>query len=117
MRYGITTKATDFHPPDWKTRLIRTLFFFVPDGNPDHEQFYPSIRKWLLEVDDRGIPQREVALGDEDVPLFAAPDDRNHGFWTDNSYAFSANELEPVEPSRFEECWARCTSGWRGRPA
>jgi hypothetical protein len=105
MHYGATTKATDFRPDDWKTKAARVLFGFIPRASPDNERLYPHVKKWLVEIDDNGTPQREIGLGDGGIPLFAAPDKRNCGFWTDSPYTFTTNELEPVSAEEFEVNW------------
>ena len=111
MRYGYTTKATDLPAADWKVKALRLLLWFIPRGAPDHESLYPGVKKWLVEVDDGGDVAREIALGENDVPLFVAPDGRNRGFWSD--HVFSKDELAPVEASYFESLWARHVSGRR----
>jgi hypothetical protein len=62
MRYGSTTKATSFGPPDWRIKLIKAVLFFIPAANPDSEWLYPKVKRWILEVEDDGTPAREVAL-------------------------------------------------------
>ena len=89
MNYGSTTQATDFAPDDWKVRLFRAALWFIPRANPDFEPLFVHVRRWLVEVDDSGRVQREVALGNDGAPLFAAPNERNFGFWTDSAKAFS----------------------------
>ena len=111
MRYGYTTKATDLPAADWKVKALRRLLWFIPRGAPDHEPLYPQVRKWLVEVDDRGNVAREIALGENGTPLFIAPDTRNRGFWSD--HVFSDDELAPVEASHFESLWSRCVSDGR----
>jgi hypothetical protein len=105
MRYGATTKATDLRADDWGTKAVRILLGFIPRASPDNEHLYPHVKKWPLEIDDKGNPQREIGLGVEGIPLFAAPDIRNYGFWTDSPYVFTAHELEPISVEEFEFNW------------
>jgi hypothetical protein len=97
--------ATDIKAPSWKGRWLRRVFWFIPSANPDHEALYPRIRRWLIEVDDSGTPQREIGLDEEGNPLVAAPDIRNMGFWTDSPYRFSVTEGEPIDATYFESVW------------
>src|SRR3954468_10074230 len=91
-------------------RLVRVALSFIPRANPDFEALFPQVHQWILEIDDVGHPQREVALNAEGIPLFAAPNDRNCGFWTDSDKTFSDAELSPVDASKFEELWSHaCT--------
>lgn len=107
MHYGSTTEATDFAPPDAKERLVRMVLWFVPRANPDYETLFAHVRKWHVEVDDSGRVQREIAVADDGRPLFAAPDDRNLGFWPDSDKTFSKSELTPLSASEFEQLWSR----------
>jgi hypothetical protein len=113
MYYGSTTQATDFAPDDWNVRLFRAAFWFIPRANPDFEPLFVYVRRWLVEVDDSGRAQREVALGNDGTPLFAAPNERNCGFWTDSDKAFLESELVPVSASEFEQSWSRAYAAAR----
>ncbi len=109
MFYGTTTRATNFTPPGWQVRLIRTLLFFLPPANPDHESLYPRVSRWLLEVDEDGYPFREIGLDESGNPLFGAPDERNFGFFTDSDAKFSKADLQLVERAEFEKHWRTVT--------
>src|SRR3954468_24718302 len=71
MHYLPTTK-TSFRPPDWKVRITRAIVWFLPRASPDHERLYPRVKKWLLEIDEAGLPSREIGLADDGTPLFTA---------------------------------------------
>jgi hypothetical protein len=107
MRYGSTTKATSFLAPDWKISLTKTLLFFIPAANPHSEALYPRVKKWLVEVDDDGAPNREIALDIEGRPLFRAPEVRDLGFWTDSDVRLASADLEPVTADEFERRWTK----------
>ncbi|MFH2045133.1 MAG: hypothetical protein ABIK92_08290 [Pseudomonadota bacterium] len=92
---------------NWKVRLINALLFFIPRANPDNEKLYPQVAKWLIEIDDKAIPSREIGLDIDNNPLFAAPDERNYGFWSDTSEPFNKTDLEPVDKEYFEAMWSR----------
>lgn len=109
MYYGSTQEATDWDERqmnDLGVKLIGLLLFFLPRANPDNEKLYPKVRKWLLELNDEGWPQREIALDDASQILFCSPNERNTGMWTDMGIKkFETSELEQIEKSYFEECW------------
>lgn len=105
MYYGTTTLATRFPPVNWRGRLVRSLLFFIPLANPDHEPLYPHVSRWLLEVDEDGHPFREIGLDETGKPLFGAPDKRNFGFFTDSDSKFSKADLQLVECAEFERHW------------
>ena len=109
MIYGATTKATDFTAESlnsWKVRSVKTLLFFIPRANPDVEHQLPLVKEWVLELSDDGWPQREVGLDQTGKPLFAIPDARNTGFWTDMAYQqFHVDELRQISVEEFEGLW------------
>lgn len=109
VRYVATTKGTDLRTPDWRNRLARAMLFFIPRASPDHEPIYPRVRKWLVEIDDSGQPNREIGLDHDGLPVLAAPNERNAGFWTDSPYRFTAEEGEVIEAAYFEALWKRAT--------
>ena len=106
-RYGSTTMATDFRPPDWRKKLIRSVLFFIPAANPDAEPLFPRVKKWFLEVDDTGVPVREIAVDEEGQVLFRMPDGRNYGFWTDSAVTLPEGTLEPITVDEFEGLWRK----------
>lgn len=99
--------ATDLHAPDWWEKLIKRALFFVPFANPDTEPLFPRVKKWFLELDDSGVPIREVGVDEEGRVLFRMPDERNYGFWTDSAVSLAGDVLEPVTQEEFESLWAR----------
>ena len=111
MPYGTTTRGTNWPTKEpWQVRLLRALLWFVPRANPDNEPLYPQLRRWALELDDGGKPLREVGLGEGDVVLFRAPDERNFGFWTDSAEAVPGEYLLPLDQQEFESLWRRAAN-------
>lgn len=110
MLYGCTTEQTDWTVRsinDWRVRLIKVLLFFVPRANPDVERLYPLVREWALELSEDGWPQREIGLDSSGRPLFATPNERNTGYWTDmGQKQFLASELRPITPDEFARLWS-----------
>jgi hypothetical protein len=115
MIYGSTILATNFGPDSWQVRLLRALLFFIPRANPDNEPLYRHVKRWYLELDDSGVPVREIGLGPDGAPLFAAPDERNFGFWTDSTETFPKDQFSPVLPDEFERLWHEIQSTKEGR--
>ena len=110
MYYGTTKLATDWNEKEitsWGVRIIKFLLFFVPRANSDQEKLYKKVKKWALEVNENGIPNREVALDEDDNVLFSSPNNRNTGFWTDSPNVFKKDELEPLDQSQFEKLWEK----------
>lgn len=114
MHYIRTIEATGWTSEqldNWKTRLLYKLFFFIPRANPDNEPLYPLVKEWLLEIDDSGKSVREVALGENDAPIFCAPNERNWGLWTDSHDQLEPQAWPAVDKSYFEDMWARASAG------
>ena len=115
MTYGSTSLATNFGPDCWQVRFWRALLFFIPRASPDHEPLYRRVKKWYLELDDSGVPVREIGLDADGQALFGAPDDRNFGFWTDSKEAFQQDQLSPMPAEEFERLWRESQRGRDGR--
>jgi hypothetical protein len=105
MFYGSTTLATDLTPDSGKVIILKIALFFIPKANPDHEPLYPKVKKWLLEINEDGVPTREIGLDSKGTPLFSAPNSNNYGFWTDSTVKLSPDQLEPVDSREFELLW------------
>ena len=110
MHYGITSEGTEFSQDimsNWRVRILKVALFFIPRANPDNEHLYPKVRSWALELDEQGWPQREVGLDATGKPLFAAPDDRNTGFWPDMAHKqFDLSELQMITAGDFDQLWS-----------
>jgi len=76
-----TTLATDLkskgeaHPI--LSHAIRAL---IPAANPDLESKFANVRLWWVEINERGVPQREIGFDLAGRAIVPAPDDRNTGF-------------------------------------
>lgn len=105
MIYGSTTEATNWKQDSWEIKTIKLLLFFIPRANKDNEAFYPFVKTWLVEVNEKGEANREIGLDKSGKILFTAPNSRNMGFWTDSQKTFTASELHLVNKEYFEELW------------
>lgn len=109
MHYGYTDRATDWNEKEMNgfgIRLIKALLFFIPKANPDNEKLYPLVKKWFIEIDEKGIANREIGLDKDGEPLFSSPNDRNFGLWTDCDEVFDVKELELSNKEHFELIWS-----------
>ena len=108
MDYIRTKEATGWSRADfqgWSARLLRTVLFFVPNANPDHEKLYPEVSEWLLEIDERGRPNREIGLNSDGQSILSAPDDKNFGLWTDSPNILDPKQYVQVTQEEFEKKW------------
>ena len=109
MYYGSTTKATNWNKKElnsWKTRIIYFLLFFIPKANPDNEAKLHLVTKWLLEINENGKPEREIALDKNEEVVFSSPNNRNTGLWTDGPDLIKEKELTPISKEYFERLWS-----------
>ena len=108
MRYFKVLTETPWRPEPWWQRTVkRVLFAVLPMANPDFESLYPSVRSWLLEVDESNRPIREVGMDHSGTPLVIGPFGRNYGFWTDpgeplDNFGLS---MAPSSQQEFESAW------------
>ena len=71
-------------------------------SNPEPELI--EIAYWLLEVDDRGKPVREIAMSADDAPLSAAHG--RWGVWCDSACLLLGPEWEEISSLVFRAGWS-----------
>ena len=109
MKYLKTKLATDW--PKEKTlkeKLVSGILFFIPKANPDYEKKMYLVKSWLIEFvesNEHFLPWREIALDENENPVFAGPDKRNYGFWRDTNMKFEDFEGESIDKAEFEQKW------------
>src|SRR2546423_523081 len=108
MKVIATTPATEprsnASPEGPLAKALRTV---IPAANPNLEAHFQSVRLWWIELDDRGIPQREIGFESSGSPVVAGPIGEDMGFWTDSPMMFVVEDYEAVPLGRFEEVWSR----------
>ena len=105
MQYvEIETGAWNDAPLPWWVSLLKRV---IPAANPDFENdYYPRTRTWWIELDDRGVPQREIGFDENAVPIVLGPVGQNYGFAVDNSSPWP--EPRPVSAeaaAKFQTTW------------
>ena len=108
MKYLKTKYATDWPEKNWKEKLIHGILFFIPRANPDYKDRMYLVKSWLiefLETDGQLLPWREIALDENDNPIFAGPDKRNYGFWLDTNMKYEDFDGELINKAEFERYW------------
>jgi len=106
MRYFSTTVATHMSPLNWKVKLLYVALWFIPRSNPDFEKRFPEVDFWYVEVDDEGIPSREVGFNNGGDPIVAAPWGNNFGFWTDSGEALPSKGSKEITAAMFNAAWS-----------
>lgn len=98
--------ATNWNPD--KTLLdtvVDKLLFFIPKSNPDYENRLHLVREWLIEFDEDGLPNREVALDKDGNFVFCGPNSANYGFWLDTNMKFQNFKGTVCTPEYFKSMW------------
>ena len=89
--------------------LASILSYFIPKGNPDFEALISEVKEWLVELNEEGVPEREVGINQNGVPIMKMPWKKNYGFWTDSNLKRGDFENlfqpEEIEASVFEDYW------------
>ena len=106
MHYYSTTLATKIPVSDWREKLFRAVFFFIPPANPDFDSLYPKVRRWYVEIDESGNAAREIGLDEKDQAIVAGPWEDNFGFWTDSPGPFPTESSDELSAVDFEQKWA-----------
>ena len=104
LRYvQIKTGPRSDEPPPWWCRALQRI---IPSGNEDLESLYPNTRTWWLEVDEAGVPQREIGFDADMKPIVLGPVGRNCGFLIDASDDWSDCLEDSAEAAAgFEKAW------------
>jgi len=66
------------------------------------------VKSWLIEfLENNGelIPWREIALDENENPIFAGPDERNYGFWCDTNMKYEDFKGKPIDKAEFIRNW------------
>ncbi len=106
-----TTLGTDFEEnKSLSDKLVRRLLFFIPEANPGYEGNMHLVKKWVIEFDQEGSPNREVGLNEEGNIVLAGPSERDYGFWIDTNMKFADFTGEVVSKSEFEAIWMESAS-------
>ena len=78
----------------------------IPAANPDLEDYLFQARFWWLEVDDAGLPQREIGFDEGGNPIVLGPLGRNYGFLVDSSDEWKDSEGDSEDAARdFQKTW------------
>ena len=89
---------------------IGILKKIIPEANPDYEEQIDNVTTWLVEIDNKHrYPNREIGIDENGVVIMTMPDERNHGYWTDNNLIQSDFEEHfdtiEIEKEMFDKLW------------
>ena len=100
-------------PPESKHTMLffgmlgGVLRMVLPQANADYDHKISTVGHWWIELDDDGIPQREIGFDCDDVPIMAMPEGRNYGYITDSNVTFEHHENDAAVEAMFEGQWHR----------
>jgi len=107
MQFIRTTKATGWEQlsPSIVGRFARAFLGFIPSANPGYESKLHLVHEWLIELDDRGLPNREIGITKNGTPVIAGPNKENYGFWLDTNMTIADFCDTPLSRDEFEMTW------------
>jgi hypothetical protein len=90
-----------------KTPLwVQFLEWILPKANPDIGSYFRNTKIWWLEVDESGLPHREIGFDANGDAIVLGPIDGNYGFLLDASDDWSnSNADSPIAAEKFEDVW------------
>jgi hypothetical protein len=93
---------------DQRQVLRSVLEAVLPLRNPEFEERFDDVCRWLLEVDGAtGLVSRELGLDADDRPIVAAPLGENVGFWAGTNDPLDWRGMVRVDAALFESAWGR----------
>jgi len=98
--------------PPKRSWLARVLCAVFPMANPDFEGSYWRVRRWWVEIDGTGAPERELGFAEDGEAIVAAPVGSNFGYFTDSNMTFDPDEYREVPAETFEAAWSTFAARW-----
>ncbi|MEL7185398.1 MAG: hypothetical protein AAFN50_03040 [Pseudomonadota bacterium] len=102
-----TKIATDWGAPKPDGILVRLMQRFIPEANPSYRNKMHLIDTWYIEFDKQGLPNREVGVDADGLPVVAGPSSTDYGFWLDSNITDVDLEGLEIERKEFEALWFR----------
>jgi hypothetical protein len=72
------------------------------------------VRRWWVEIDESGIPRREIGFDSAGLPIVLGPFEGNYGFWTDSPMTFDVGNHEQLSQTEFDVHWDSFARTWGG---
>lgn len=98
-------------PLSWFARVLRRL---LPAANPDTEPLFHKAERWWVEINEQGLPQREIGFDESGAAVVLAPVGRNFGFIIDSSDKWEDFSGESsIAAQNFEKEWSKLWGKFR----
>lgn len=98
----------------FKELLYNILASIIPRANPDFEKIYIFVVYWWLELNDAGVPQREIGFDQSKTPIVFGPIGENMGLLTDSNLVLSEAENQNEIANEFEPVWCQLVAEFGG---
>lgn len=91
-------------------KIIKTVLFFIPEGNPGYSEIICDVAEWQLEIDSTdNLPTREIGKDMNGKIILIMPWHDNYGYWTDNDitldYFKDHFNATNIDKSEFDKNW------------
>jgi len=103
--YLKTKIATDWGTPKPDGVLVKLMRRFVPEANPSYRDKMQLIDMWYIEFDEQGLPNREVGVDSNGIPVVAGPSSTDFGYWLDANVTDVDLDGVEIEEQEFEALW------------
>lgn len=91
----------------FKKMVIWVLSHIIPKDNPDFENEYDNVTKWWLEIEDNGLPSREIGFDINGKAIVIGPISGNFGLVTDSPMKFDRELNEKHIENEFQIVWRK----------
>lgn len=98
-----------------KKMVIWVLTRIIPKANPDFEQDYDNVKKWWLEIEEKGLPVREIGFDKNGEEIVIGPIDGNFGMVTDSPMMFDNEPNVKQIEDEFQIVWKKYEDKYRER--
>ena len=93
-----------------KAKILKTILFFIPKGNPDYDEIICDVTEWQLEIDPTdNLPTREIGKDINGRIILIMPWRDNYGYWTDNNitidYFKDHFKAKNIDKAEFDKNW------------
>jgi len=105
LRY-LEIRSVGGHDPTPLPWWIKLLTCILLAGNPDIDQYVEQADRWWLEIDEAGLPLREIGFNAQGNAIVFGPVPNNYGFLIDASDDWSdSTEDSAAAAQNFDTVW------------
>lgn len=83
--------------------IFKVLTFWIPKANSDYDSYLNKIDYWYIEVNDQGMPIREIGFEAVNRAMLFTPTTKIRGLWTDSNVILNKSEYENISQDIFDD--------------